>query len=162
MLQRTLARAVVIVMTGAMAVSGCGSSTKSASTSSTTSAAVSTSTPSPTTVLSAADLTAKANAICDRINKARKIKGNNSAQIVQLANSEYSELAKLGPPASLAAEWRRLVNDAGEDARTLARGVTLPASEQQKNVLPVLTKATEDFVAVAKRNGLRACAATKT
>ena len=71
------------------------------------------------------------------------------------------QMAKLEAPASLSVDWHRMVYDAAEDARTLAKGVTQKASEQQQRVLPTLVKYTEDFVVVAKRNGIKACAETK-
>lgn len=151
-------RLTAIWFTGAavLVVLGCGgSSTPTSSTSPSTSSTLSTST------VSRADLIAKADSICRRVNAgrshARPRRRLTPSQVVAYEREEYNEFAKLTAPASMSADWRRIVADTRELAGLLAKFVGLNGPAQQR-LLRALGKVNGDMIATAKRDGFNDCA----
>jgi|HubBroStandDraft_3_1064219.scaffolds.fasta_scaffold21798_3 hypothetical protein len=141
-------RAATIALTAmAMAVSGCGSSSKP---------------------LTRAELTAKANEICKTVTAKISTKSANTQQQIgrvaeELASFEQTALAnlsKLVPPPELESDWKQFV--AG--AQTLAENTAKLGEYAKANNLKAAkglirsSEATQkQMLAIAKRDGLNAC-----
>jgi hypothetical protein len=131
----------------ALAISGCGSSSKP---------------------LTRAELTVKADAICKTVTAKLATKTVKTQQDIariapELAGFEQSalaELSKLMPPAELADDWKKFVAGAQMLAENTAKLGEYAKSNNLKGarVLIVSSEATQrQMVATAKRDGLTAC-----
>jgi hypothetical protein len=178
---------VAIALAGAaLAVSGCGGSSKTGSSSSvatttTASASTTATTPAPnTTVTSTVTLAsgkplthsvwiARGNAICAHATAQRgstSIKGtqNYAGVLTQVAlydRTEAAELAKLVPPPSKAADWKRIVDGFQLWGDFTDKVVEYAAIGNLKSARPLIAqgeKAHEKVMAIAARDGLARCA----
>jgi hypothetical protein len=171
--------ATVALATAATAVAGCGGSSKNAQTGSVTSQAAS---KSITThgesssnaksasgkSLTRAQLVARGNEICARVNAKRAATSiTTHSQLLTLVprlaafeESAALEMGKLLPPASMAADWRQIVSTAELIAADTANlGLALRKTD--------LAKATASFnadastrraaLALAERDGFKEC-----
>jgi len=167
----------------ALAICGCGGSSKTTSTTSaattstpaTTASAPITSTTTPSVktasgeALTQAELIAKADAICARINTKRSSVVVSTAQqyktlVPQLATYEQAavaELATLVPPASMAGDWKLIVAGSQQLADNITKlGEYAKANRlgSQNALVASNEKTQEQLTAVAKRAGFKDCA----
>jgi hypothetical protein len=169
----------VLAATSALAlvVFGCGGSSKS-STSKTASSSTQASTgseasgggsPAPTGTLTPAQLIAKGNAICYRLNARRSsivvaTPHDYERLVPPLAAYELAsaaEMSKLTPPPSMAADWRRIV--AGSRLIALATGRFRKSADagnaaKSRPLDAMLTKGIDELTSAAKHAGLSECA----
>jgi hypothetical protein len=128
-------------------VSGCGSSSKP---------------------LTRAELTAKANAICQTVTAKLASKPVKSQQDIariapELASFEQSALAdltKLVPPVELENDWKQFITGAQTLADNTAKLGEYARTNKLKSVRNLITSSEavqKQMVAVAKRDGLTAC-----
>jgi hypothetical protein len=168
--------ALALAMT-TLTVAGCGgSSAKSSSTGTKTSATHSTIT-QPSTVpaeapggrrLTRAELVAKADAVCRRLNKKAGSMSISSLQdIVRLAprvsgyyRMAFAELRRLAPPVAMASDWRAIVTD----IQPLAGEIMVWAGYARDNDPASVAKVEGNVkaiqqhrFAIARRDGFRDC-----
>jgi hypothetical protein len=140
----------VALMVSVLAASGCGKSAKP---------------------LTRAQLLAKADAICRRINKKLSSTTIKTQQDIariapQLATYEQeglAELSKLIPPASMANDWKMIITGAQTLADNTAKLGEYVKSKDLKTARALITetsKVQQRTVAIAKRNGFKDCAQT--
>jgi hypothetical protein len=118
--------------------------------------------------LTRAELIAKADLICWRVNSKRASITISEPQdferlIPQLATYQLTaaaEMQKLRPPASMANGWNQIVADAQTVARISAQFRTYAAASTStsKPLTSVMAGALERMQKVAKREGFRDCA----
>ncbi len=164
---------IVIVL----AAAGCGSSTKDSSATSTTTAATSTSATQQSAAtsqpsgpqLTHAQLVAKGDAICYRLNARRasttiSTPGDYKRLVPALAAYELAgvaEMRKLNPPASMANSWKEIADSMETIAKLTGSVDTYQAAsndtEQHKLDAP-FTAALNTLVNTAKREGFKDCA----
>jgi hypothetical protein len=175
MLHTQLAALALAAIT--LVASGCGGSSKTEST--TTAAAVSTAATSTATTstpataepgkLTRAELIAKTDAICARINAKRSstkfTKEQDYARLVPpLAAYEQAaaaELSKLTPPASMANEWQQIasrVQTVANDTATVGHDIVTKQDNAGGALLTKLTNILLQMNAIAKREGFTSCA----
>jgi hypothetical protein len=171
--------AALALATTALAAAGCGSTSKQSSTdgsvggSTTTMTATATSskpiTPQP---LTRAKLIAQANVICRQVNARRakmrimeiKTPQDYARFVPPFASYQqamFAKLDKLIPPASMAKDWIQIL----AQAKTLADDMTRIGEYAKANeigevdgMLPPSTKAQEQMIVTAKRDGFKDCA----
>ena len=186
MLHTTLA--VLALAAIALALAGCGKSSK---TESTATSAATTSAPAQTTSTQPATTTApvheiklasgaplarsvwiaKGDAICARAHIVRNAQtAKTEADIVRLVprvagydHLEAVELGRLVPPAGMASDWKVLVNDAQEASELVAKlGEYAAAKRYSRDAQPILAMARRllrQTEAVAGRDGFKKCSA---
>jgi hypothetical protein len=174
--------AAVALTATTLAASGCGgSTTKSQSANSTnagTSAGQPATTPQPPTRaeapargprLTRAELIAKADAICARLNRqAGSVRntslrgvGSTAPLVAGYFRAAFAELRRLTPPAAMARDWKAIVSD----IQPVAGEVVIMGKYASDND-PASTAKVESRIArvqlhriaIAKRNGFRDCA----
>jgi hypothetical protein len=139
--------ALVALAAIALAASGCGSSSKP---------------------LTRAELTAKANAICEGVTAKLKSKTIKSQQDIarvapELASFEQRaliDLSKLVPPAELANDWKRFIAGAQTLAENTARLGEYAKANNLKAARSLIASSEtvqQRMVSTAKRDGLKAC-----
>lgn len=140
--------AVVVLAAGALAVSGCGSSSAKP--------------------LTRAELKAKANAICKTVTAKLASKTAKNQQDIariapELAGFEQSALIDLGkliPPAELANDWKQFVAGAQTLAENTAKlGEYAKANNLKAAKALIVSSETvqQRMVATAKRDGIKEC-----
>ena len=162
----------------ALAASGCGksaSTTTSAQTASSAQSNSSTTTTTTTTLagatkpLTRAELIAKADLICKRVNARHAAtsfdtKGDYARLLPPLAAYQLAAAAamrKLTPPPSMAAGWQQIVNDAqtfAEDVAKLGQYAVANKLRAGRAVSLAGAKADEQMLAIALREGFQDCA----
>lgn len=144
----TARAASAVMLTAVLAATGCGSSNKA---------------------LSRSELTAKANAICKRLNDMRvainiKTRKDASEAFPRLAASEqtaFAELQELRPPASLASDWRQLTANGAalaRDTKRLAAYVAASNNRATKTEASSTGALFEAIHVIAKQDGIDRCA----
>lgn len=141
--------AALALTVGALAISGCGGSSKP---------------------LTRAELTEKANAICRRVNlklgaTSSQVKTQNdlarlAPQLSSFEQGALSELSKLNPPSDLAGDWKKILADAQTLADNTAKIGEYAKTNQTaalRNLDTASEKVQQDLVATAKRDGLTDC-----
>jgi hypothetical protein len=155
----------------ALAPAGCGGSTKSSTppkeppvrTESRTEPS------SHTKPLSRAQLIARADAICGKINAKRaefKIRTRRDyatvyQQFASYAQGQIAELSKITPPASMASGWRQILADAQSYVGGIAKisGYIRSNNDHAARALDVpVFNAQEQMATIAKHNGFKDCA----
>jgi hypothetical protein len=120
--------------------------------------------------LTRAQLTAKANAICRRVNaklaSVGTIKG--TAQIARVTSrlsafeqSTLAQLSALVPPAALESDWKRFVDGAQSLAEATAKLGEDAATKKPNAIGPLLASAEATqrrMTTLARRDGFTACA----
>jgi hypothetical protein len=156
----------------ALAVSGCGGSTKSSSQtalSTPTATSPKTEPANSTGPLNRAALVAKADAICRGVNAKRAtVHLTTNQQIIRelphvaaYERAEIAELGKLTPPASMASDWQEILvgnrilaeNTAKVAEYTKADNVTAAHA-----LMTTTTQAENQMIATAQRDGFKDCA----
>jgi hypothetical protein len=136
-----------VLMSAALAMSGCGGSSKP---------------------LTRAELTAKADAICKTVTQklaSKTVKGQQDIARVapELASFEQSALAGLGklvPPAELESDWKQFVAGAQTLAENTAKLGEYAKAKNLKAAGPLIVsseRVQQQMKATAKRDGLVAC-----
>jgi hypothetical protein len=163
----TRALALMLAIT-TLAVSGCGGSSSSTTTNSTTSSN-SAGNGGASKTLTRAELIAKADVICARVNA--KLAANvityqreiprAAAQLAAFERVSLVEFRKLEPPAELVGDWKQLVADAQTlAAETAEYGESAkPGKSKDERGLVASSEATrQQAIGIAKRDGFVACA----
>jgi hypothetical protein len=176
--------AALVLAAGAFAVSGCGgsSTTNTAQTvatatqaTATTSSHTVTAPPPPTvklatgTPLTRAQLRAKAEVVCKRLNaqlavtsvKTLKELGRALPQAAADEHAEFAQLIKLVPPSSMTNEWQQFLGGTKEWAENSAKLAVSARTRQLSLSAPLLleTRAIHEHVAhLAKQAGFKECA----
>lgn len=144
--------AVLTLSVIALAVSGCGGSSKA---------------------LTRAELTNKTNDICRRVNAKMERLGNQAKDITELGKlaprflayeqGALTELGRLVPPAELADDWKLILADAQTLADYTAKlgeyGRTKNVAGQRKIILSS-QQAQQHLLETAKRDGFTDCKGT--
>jgi hypothetical protein len=155
-----------------LAASGCGGSAKSSSQTTSPASAVSTTaneSATPSGPLTRAQLIAKGDAICYRLNTRRSSTRINTPQAYErlvppLAAFELAgaaEMGKLIPPPSMAHAWQQMVAGARTIAEVTGRYRRYADASSHKLSRPldaILGKAINELVVTAKREGFNDCA----
>lgn len=121
------------------------------------------------TTLTRAELIAKADAICGRVNQRRELVTIKKPQdfltllpaFATYERAAYAEFDKLTPPAALAGGWRELVLQAQTIARdTSTVGVYAKAGRigAARALLEALNPSQKRMDAIARRDGMGECA----
>lgn len=182
-MSRTRLAALTLAAT-ALAASGCGGSSKNTASPSATAttgtiaaggAGASESIPSPASIkaatgkpLSRARFIAAADAICAKTNTklaavtviTSKELARQLPQVVIYDATETDELSKLVPPASLAQDWSRILNDFHrftEYSRAVAKDVQAKNIKAASPSIVAAQKLHQELNATATRDGFRHC-----
>jgi hypothetical protein len=118
--------------------------------------------------LTRAQLLAKGDAICRRLNKRfSSITVKNQQQLIRVLprlaayeQQALTELSKLIPPASMENDWKMIVSGAQSVADTTAKlGEAAKAKDVKTThaLLSEIGKMEQRTIAIAKRNGFKAC-----
>jgi hypothetical protein len=160
--------AVVALTAGTLIAAGCGGSSKSsshpASAQSSTSAAVT----APAGALTRAQLIARGNAICYRLNVRRtsitiRKRQDYEALVPALAGEELAaavEMGKLTPPPSMAHDWQQMITGAHTIGEVTGHFRTYAEASNEKLARPfdpILTKGIDQLVGAAKHAGFKEC-----
>ncbi|MGA9286576.1 MAG: hypothetical protein WBV85_14165 [Solirubrobacteraceae bacterium] len=140
-------KATIALTLTALAMSGCGSSSKP---------------------LTRAELTAKADAICKTVAAKMSSKSASTEQQISRVASELSsfeqtalaDLSKLVPPAELETDWKQFVAGAQTLAENTAKlGEYAKAKNLKAGKALILTSENtqKQMVVIAKRDGITAC-----
>lgn len=180
---------VLAVLAATLVASGCGGSTKSTSQtqsvaqSATTQAATTTQATTPTSTesststapLTKAELIAKADAICSRVNAKRATltvtpktpAAEIYARLTPVSIYEASaleELTKLTPPASLAYDWRQILDNTRTINETTAElgndSKTGKLNGEQRPLLILAANAERQVITIATHDGFKQCSQT--
>jgi hypothetical protein len=179
----TMQLAAVVLVATSLAASGCGGSSKTTSTTSTgaTGAAEQTTTATTTATqtqqanagpaLTRAELIAKADVICARVNAVRAsnviTSGQSLAQAVsKLSSSEQQaleEMSKLTPPAALESTWNLMLTGyktMAANVQKIKQDISEGNSRQDTPLLVSGTKTLRQITADAKSAGFKDCGQT--
>jgi hypothetical protein len=171
-MSRTQLAAIAVAAT-ALAISGCGGSSKTSATATTTAA----STPPASTAdtappngkpLTRAALIAAGDAICARANaktivlQASSIKelARIYPQVAIYHRAEAAELKKLVPPASLANDWSRMISDLERQSRyvnEVARDINKQDERAARHPFEMADTTIGDLIETGKRAGFAHC-----
>jgi hypothetical protein len=163
-------RVVALTLTAAaFAVSGCGGSSSSGSATKSTTSSNSAGNGGTSKTLTRAELIARADVICARVNA--RLAANvvtyqreiprAASQLASLERVSLVEFRKLEPPAELAADWKQLIADAQTlAAETVEYGESAkPGKSKNERGLVESSEATRrQAITIAKRDGFVACA----
>jgi hypothetical protein len=133
-----------------LATAGCGGSSKG-------------------TALSSAELIAKADAICAHVHAEYHANGYTTTQSIarlapRVASDEQvgvAELRRLIPPASMASDWKELVDNAetvADDTSKLGRYAKEDNLKAATSLFTVDRQREQQALAIAARDGFRQCA----
>lgn len=170
--------AVLALIATTLVASGCGGTSQSsngtvASTqnraSGTSKSTIATQSPAPTPVLTRAQLIARADLICHRVNAKRallRISGEQDVarQLPPLAVYEQEavvELRKLTPPPSMTAGWQRIVQGSesfAEATASLGESAKAKKLPQAETLSIVAERTLKRTFALAKQEGFNDCA----
>jgi hypothetical protein len=137
--------AATVIASITLASVGCGGSSKAVS-------------------LTNAELIAKTNTICARFNVKYHAHGSTTFQdfarnvplLAQYEHTVAAELRTLRPPASLANDWKQMVDDEQTLANDTSKIVPYAKENKLSAVIPLMTMGQhiqQQLVAIAKRDG---------
>jgi hypothetical protein len=143
--------AVLALAATTLAASGCGGSSKAS------------------TSLSKAELIAKADTICARVHAQYHANGYSTTQsIARLAprvaayeHAGVAEMRKLSPPASMASDWKQILDAAQRIADDTAKLGQYAKENNVKAEIPLYTAdrpRQQQALAIATRDGFKECA----
>jgi hypothetical protein len=149
-------------------VAGCGNTASTKQTIPAATSSAQAEIPAPAKAVSRAQLIASADAICRGI-QAKRAQASHANQSIATEGSrdikylqlEYTELARLTPPQSLATDWKRIVADSHAQAVAAARLVEYAEAHrlgQAGSILSQMGNAEHRIAAIAERDGFHACA----
>jgi hypothetical protein len=159
-----------LLLLGALAIAGCGGSS-----SATPGAATQVSTPASTTSTAtgaaSAPFVAQADAVCRRVNAeivALDAKAGTAAEVkrvvpptIAIEQKGIAALGKLDPPASLAGDWRRMLDDRRKLAGMLGELLDAAKKNDGTSIKPLAASKKRVHVSLTKTataNGFKDCA----
>jgi hypothetical protein len=119
--------------------------------------------------LTRAQLVSRADAICTEVHTKMKTAGSASSpkQFVHLARKlagfqqqELEQMQKLTPPASLASDWKKILESAEEITEhvgTLSTDVETKKDKQASEALKQISAIQQRVAVVVRRDGLTSC-----
>jgi hypothetical protein len=164
----------IAMATTALAASGCGGSSKSSggATSATGGAPAGTGASARSTPLTRAELIARGDTICRRVNQKRASTTIEPQQtyasawtpLAVYAHAAAAEMDRLTAPPSMTKDWNRMVSSAQTIADIYSTAIRYAKAGKLDETAPLtakLARATKEMLTTAKRQGFKDCARGK-